>query len=519
MQHSFKYDQNSAVVETQQGKVRGYMEDALTIFKGIPYAHSVRFHAPEKVKPWEGTLDATSYGYVCPLLDLTGRPNGELLVPHRYWVMNEDCQNLNIWTPGCDDGKRPVLVWLHGGGFEAGSAIEHIAYDGASMSQNGQVVVVTINHRLNVLGYFDLSDFGEEYANSGNAGTDDIIAALQWIKENIASFGGDPGNVTVFGQSGGGAKVTTLLQTPAADGLFHKGVNMSGVIGPVLADATGSGKELAEAILQELSLKDVKELETVPYALLAAAYVKLRPSFAAAGKYVGGRPHPNAFYKGTPVENGFRPESEKIPMMIGSVFGEFTSFIPTPYDKGQLSVRDGEAMVKKVLGEEAAEKLLPLFTEAYPERNPVDLLTIDYIFRWPEQEYLRKRSALNTCTYAYLFDEDMPVDGGRTPWHCSDIPFFFRNLDLVPVAAGAENARQLEQQIFESLMAFARTGNPNNDRIPEWPASTSTEEYTMLFGKESKVRTNYDHKLIEAVVQYGAVLGEYMKENAGKIQH
>ena len=239
MSYQFSYDPQTAVVETTQGKIRGYEYRNLSVFKGVPYAQAKRFHAPEPVEPWEGVLDTTSFGYVCPLLDMP-KPNGELLVPHRYWIMNENCQNLNIWTPGCDDKARPVMVWLHGGGFAAGSAIEHIAYEGENMAIHGDVVVVTINHRLNVLGFCDLSAFGEEYANSGNAGMDDIIAALQWIHDNIAKFGGDPANVTLFGQSGGGAKITTLLQMPAADGLFAKGINMSGVIGPVLAQSASA---------------------------------------------------------------------------------------------------------------------------------------------------------------------------------------------------------------------------------------------------------------------------------------
>ena len=242
MGKKFIYNDKTAIVETDKGRIRGYFYDGMFIFKGVPYAKARRFHAPEPVDAWEGVKETTSFGYVCPLMDMD-RPNGELLVPHRYWVMNEDCQNLNIWTPGLDGKKRPVMVWLHGGGFFAGSAIEHIAYEGENMCKEGQVVVVSVNHRLNVLGYCDLSDFGEEYANSGNAGTDDLVAALKWIHDNIERFGGDPENVIIFGQSGGGAKVTTLLQTPAADGLFAKGIVMSGVIGSTLGDSNGSGKK------------------------------------------------------------------------------------------------------------------------------------------------------------------------------------------------------------------------------------------------------------------------------------
>ncbi|MDO5425762.1 MAG: carboxylesterase family protein [Eubacteriales bacterium] len=519
MEHQFISNPETAVVATKQGKVRGYVYDNISIFKGIPYAKARRFHAPEPVEPWEGVLDATSYGYVCPLLDLP-KPNGELLVPHRYWVMNEDCQNLNVWTPACDGEKRPVLVWLHGGGYEAGSAIEQVAYEGENMCRVGQVVVVSINHRLNVLGYCDLSDFGEEYANSGNAGTDDIIAALKWVQENIAAFGGDPGNVTVFGQSGGGAKVTTLLQTPAADGLYHKGMNMSGVIGPILADAKGSGKELAQAMMDELGLKDVKELETIPYDALANAYKKVRPVLEKEGKYVGGRPHPNAFYLGTPDEVGFRKETAQIPLLVGTVYGEFSSFRAPGYDKHKMTVEEGERMIEEIVGKEAAGQLLPLYKEAYPERNPVELCTLDFLFRLPTQDYIRLRSALNDCTYAYLFNYDLPLDGGREPWHCSDIPYVFYNTELVPITQEAGVTEKLEKEIFDSVMAFAQSGNPENPAVPKWPASSGEEERTMVFGKETKLRRNFDAELVPLAAKYlGPALAKEAEKNKANIQH
>lgn len=513
MEHLFTYHADKALVQTKQGTVRGYCYDGISIFKGIPYARAERFHAPEPVKSWEGILDATSYGCVCPLLDL-GKPHGELLVPHRYWVMDENCQNLNVWTPECDDKKRPVLVWLHGGGFRDGSAIEQVAYEGENMCREGQAVVVSINHRLNVLGYCDLSDFGEEYANSGNAGTDDIIAALRWIQENIAGFGGDPSNVTVFGQSGGGAKVTTLLQTPAADGLYAKGINMSGIIGPVLGDSKGSGKNLVEAMMAELRIDDVKELERVPYSVLASAYKKVSPALEKEGKYVGGTPHPNAFYKGTPEENGFRSETAHIPMLIGTVYGEFTSFVSTVCDKNKVSVDEGEEAVRQKFGAEKAAELLPLFKKAYPERNPVDLLYLDFLFRYPTQNYIRLRSALNDSTYSYLFNQDLPVDGGRTPWHCSDIPFVFHNTKLVPASQLPGVTEKLEKQIFGCVMAFAHTGNPNHALLPEWPASKPGQEYTMVFDKETGARFNFDAELMPLFAKYMAPL--FTKEDGDR---
>lgn len=519
MEYQFVCNAETALVETAQGTVKGYIYDGLFIFKGIPYASAKRFHAPQPVKHWEGVLDAGSYGCVCPLLELP-KPGGELRVPHRYWVMDEDCQNLNVWTPGCGDEKRPVLVWLHGGGFEAGSAIEHIAYEGENMSRIGQVVVASVNHRLNVLGYCDLSDFGEEYANSGNAGTDDIIAALRWIHENIEKFGGDPENVTVFGQSGGGAKVTALLQSPAADGLFVKGINMSGVIGPLLADSIGSGKDLAYALIEELNIRTVKELETVPYAALAAAYRKVRPILAAEGKYVGGTPHPNAFYAGVPEINGFRSETARIPLMVGTVYGEFNSFAAPTYNKQEMTNEEGEEAVRRKLGNETAKLLLPLYKEAYPERNPVDLLTLDFLFRLPTMQYIRQRSGLNSCTYSYLFNLDLPIDHGCTPWHCADIPYVFHNTELVQATQEAGVTKKVEKQIFDSVMAFAKTGNPNNASVPFWPESTPEKENTMVFGKTAELRCNYDRQLIPMAAEYiGPILKKEAEENREKVQH
>lgn len=519
MAHSFIYDSKTAVVQTDKGKIRGYVYDGIHMFKGIPYARAGRFHAPEPMEPWDGIYDTTNYGFVCPLLDPNPKPNGELAVPHRFWAMNENCQNLNVWTPACDTQKRPVMVWLHGGGFEAGSAIEQIAYEGENMCRLGDVVVVSVNHRLNILGYFDLSDFGEAYANSGNAGTDDIIAALGWIHSNIEKFGGDPDNVVVFGQSGGGAKVTTLLQSPAADGLIAKGINMSGVIGPLLADQAGSGRDLAEALMRELNITSVEELEEIPYVQLAEAYKKIRPALQAEGKYVGGAPHPNACYAGEPIANGFRKETASVPLMVGSVFGEFASFAPCPYDRANMTAEEGWNAVKDVMGEEAVRELKPLYEAAYPERNPVDLLTLDFIFRLPEQQYIKLRSEGNDCTYSYLFNPDLPMDGGKTPWHCADIPFFFHNTELVPVSQVEGVTERLEKEIFDSVIAFARTGNPSNPML-EWRACTASEEHTMVFGPASGIRTNFDAELIPLLAKHmGPVFERMMQAASGNIQH
>ena len=518
---SFRYDPAAAVAETDRGPVRGYAWHGVNIFKGIPYAAARRFHAPEPVKKWEEALDCTSFGFVCPLLSQE-RPRGEIYVPHRFWPADEDCLNLNIWTPGNDSKRRPVLVWLHGGGYSAGSAIEHIAYEGENMALYGDCVAVSVNHRLNVLGYLDLSAFGKEYENSGNAGGDDIIAALKWIKNNIAAFGGDPGNVTVFGQSGGGGKVTTLLQSPAADGLWHRGINMSGVLDGLMADETHSGEAFVTDLAQRLDLPGVRCLEDIPYPLLAKGYMELSREYAAAGGYTGGRPHRNRFYLGDPSQAGFRKETAHIPLMVGSVFGEFSSFQPFAFDR---SLKDAEARetIGKLFGGDGTDEVCDLFRATYPERPMMDLLNLDTVFRGPEIGYIRSRSALNRSTWSYMFNQDMPVDGGRTPWHCADIPFVFRNTSFTPYTQIDGVTEKLENQIFDSVMAFARNGDPNHAGIPHWAASSPEEEVIMIFDADTRAKVNYDHTLIASAArvqaEYFKKMNEKEKARDKNIQH
>lgn len=275
MAKEFFCTKTEPVVQTKAGKLRGFFLDGTYIFHGIRYATAERFQMPKEVEPWEGIKDALSYGYVCPILNQP-QPNGEVMVPHRYWPQNEDCLFLNLWTPSLDStSKKPVIVWLHGGGFSDGSSIEHVAYDGENMSKFGDAVVISLNHRLNVLGYLNVSSLSEKYENSANAGTEDMVAALRWIRDNVANFGGDPDNVTLFGQSGGGAKIWTLMQTPSAFGLFHKGIIQSGVF-DLLPVQENNGKAICHALLEELGIPQAEgeRLAEVPYCQLAEAYKK-----------------------------------------------------------------------------------------------------------------------------------------------------------------------------------------------------------------------------------------------------
>ena len=500
MNRVFKYD-DIPVVQTTVGAIKGYMLDGVYIFKGIPYAAAQRFQMPTEVEPWEGVFDATSYGYTCPLLTQE-KPGGELLVPHRYWLQDEACQNLNIWTKEINpEERKPVLVWLHGGGHITGSAIEQVAYDGFNLAEYGDVVVVSINHRLNILGFLDLSHLDEKYRNSGNAGLADIVAALKWIQRNIAAFGGDAGNVTIFGQSGGGLKVAELMQIQEAEGLFHRCMIMSGITdGKNMPILQGDGRRITTALLNQLGLSeyDAEKLETVPYRILAEAYNKVSPSIAREGCYVGGEPLANDFFPGQPLITGFTEHAKAIPLMVGSVYADCNLDVPS-YNKYELSESEMKVLIQQQYGNQT-EKAIELFKAAYPSKKIVELLNIDRSFREPSKA-LAKAHCLGGMnnTYLYNFALDFPYQHGKEPWHCADIPFFFHNTDKVEICAIPEGPGQLEEIMSGALISFARTGNPNHSGMPRWPYVTPEKEPTMIFGSECTVANNYDDGLLELI--------------------
>ena len=267
----------TAIANTESGLVAGYLENGIQIYKGIPYAKAERFMPPVKAEKWEGIRSSRDYGPTCP----QGRRMGWYRDEHAFafnWddgYADENCMRLNIWTPGTKcTKKRPVMVWLHGGGYSAGSGQELISYDGTNWAQKGDVVVVTLNHRLNVLGFLDLSAYGDKYATSGNAGLLDIVAALQWINSNIEAFGGDPQNVTIFGQSGGGGKVSTLLATPSAKGLYHKAIVQSGSM--LRTMESKYSRRISSALVEELGLQpsQIEEIQPMSYEKLLVASQK-----------------------------------------------------------------------------------------------------------------------------------------------------------------------------------------------------------------------------------------------------
>nr|HQU55426.1 carboxylesterase family protein [Saprospiraceae bacterium] len=263
-----------AVANTENGQVRGYIHNTIFTYKGIPYAEAKRFETPGKPQPWTGIRSSMTYGPVAPLVDptTTVMDESEFVFHHDWGYTSEDCMRLNIWTPALDGKKRPVLFWMHGGGFTAGSSQELPSYDGESLAKSGNVVVVSINHRLNILGFLDLSAYGDPFKTSANNSMLDLVMALQWVRDNISNFGGDPGNVTIFGQSGGGAKVNTLMAMPMAKGLFHKAINQSGAIRSDMFEKPVT-QAIGAAVLEELGIApgEVAKIQEIPFDLLAAA--------------------------------------------------------------------------------------------------------------------------------------------------------------------------------------------------------------------------------------------------------
>jgi para-nitrobenzyl esterase len=512
----------NAVVETTAGKVHGFARDGIQTFKGIPYAATTegsgRCVAPAKPKPWAGIRSSMYYGPTCPQAPRTGwlKDENAFLFQWDDGQPGEDCLRMNLWTPGLNDGrKRPVMMWLHGGGWAAGSGQEQPAYNGENLSRRGDVIVVSLNHRLNILGYLNLAAYGEKYADSANAGVLDLVVALEWVRDNITAFGGDPGNVTIFGQSGGGAKVSTLASMPMAKGLFHKGVVQSGST-LRLGDAEAAAK-LAAAVVAELGLSKatIDKIQTIPYTcLLEAGEVamrKLQPSPPLGGP---GVPAP----RGTAQRMGFSPvvdgkyvtrhpfdpdapgESANVPMLIGTVMNEQS---PSMFDAAL------ESMTEDQMKERAARRygaqtamVVDAYRKAYPSVKPVELLSRMLSVRTNAVMQAERKAAKGSApAYMYLFSWQTPVLNGRPrAFHCSEIPFVFNNTDVSAFATGGTTeARELGGKVSDAWINFARHGDPNHGGLPKWPAFTAESGPVMIFDKTCEVKNDPDRELRKVV--------------------
>ncbi len=495
------------VAMTDKGAVRGLKIDSTYIFRGIRYAIAKRFHAPEETESWEGVKEAYQYGYVCSELS-TPVPHDQFNVPHFFYPQNENCQFLNVWTQSLNpERKRPVMVWMHGGGWFSGSSVELLAYDGENLSATDDVVVVSMNHRLNVLGYLDLSAYGEEYKNSVNVGLMDLVAALQWVHRNIANFGGDPDNVTIFGQSGGGAKVLSMMQTPAADGLYHRVIMESGGMGgsggpEAVEKIRENAQETAALVLKYLKIapENVKEIETVDWYDLAQATMNAIYTMNERGKRVNWAPIADGeYYLGHPLDFGFRKETIGIPLMVGTVLGEFSGNFDQKIGdqiKNRWDEETREKHIRERFGNltEAVEAAMQL---AYPDRNPADVLFLDTGMRRQTLNFAKERAKAGGPTWNWMFNLESPFNYGTVPWHNAEEPYVFRNSAYIEAQYIPEVSEHLEDQMAGAWVQFAKTGDPNHDLIPEWPCVTGDSVPTMCFDAVTDLRIDHDKQLME----------------------
>ncbi|GAT61742.1 carboxylesterase/lipase family protein [Paludibacter jiangxiensis] len=501
---------SKAVVQTDCGKVRGFIHKGTFIFKGIPYAEAERFMPPVRVKNWDGIRSSMTYGPVCPLEPMNSvNDESEFIFHHDWGYQNEDCLRLNIWAQGINDtNKRPVMVWLHGGGYSAGSSQELPSYDGENLSKKGDIVLVSINHRLNVLGFLDLSAYGEKYHQSANVGMMDIVAALQWIKNNIAQFGGDPDNVTIFGQSGGGGKVITLMNAPSAKGLFHKAISQSGVVSNFREPAIT--KQISAEVLTELKLNpsQVDSLQKIPYNILIAAskkaIAKVQQKLASEGKISG-----DVNIGWSPVLDGFflhyQPSdakataiSKEIPLLIGSTKNEFIPSLSNPKLR-HGTIADITSYINNIY-KDKAEAYIDAVKQAYPGDNrPSDLIDIDLRFRAGVLSEAKLKSTTGSApVYMYLFGWQSPVmDGDYKAMHCFELPFVFNNIGRCEeMTGGGKAAYELADKISQAWINFARTGNPNHKGLPEWPVYSVENGALMYFDNKCVVKNHHDDCLM-----------------------
>jgi para-nitrobenzyl esterase len=506
------------VVETACGKVRGYVTNGVNTFRGIRYGATTmgknRFLPPKKPEPWTGVRDATSYGYSAPQTDPSTRgtvvpesPIAKILAASDGFraapAENEDCLFLNVWTAGLGAArKRPVMVWLHGGGYSMGTA-SSLLYDGANLARRGDVVVVGVNHRLNAFGYTHFGDLGgPEYAHSGNAGQLDIIAALQWVRDTIDRFGGDPKRVMIFGESGGGGKVSMLLASPPAKGLFHAAVIESGP-GVKMGERAPATKA-AEMLLAELKLdaRRLPEIHNLPTDTILSAYFAATAALArqkgSGGGLGGGAFGPVLDPIDLPA-HPYHPTatrlSEDVPVMVGWNKTEATAF---SFGDEPLFALDEAGMKKRIepLAGPETDKLIQAYKSQFPKLSPsgIYFYISSYSMMGSGSVTIAERKAAlgRAPAYLYRLDWETPVDNGKliSP-HGLEMPLVFNNVDRGGdgLTGGSAEARNLAARMSEAWVAFAATGNPNSEKsgLPKWPLYDSAKRATMIFDTQSKV--------------------------------
>jgi len=500
---------DSPVVETASGRVKGITSDGVHVFKGIPYGASTsganRFMPPRKPEPWVGVREAVTYAGRSPQAP-AAQQRPELATvwgPVDTLPVGEDCLTLHVWTPGLDNARRPVMVWLHGGAFSYGSA-NSPRYDSTRLARRNDVVVVAVNHRLNIFGHLDLSQVGgERFAQSGNAGVLDLIAALEWVREHAARFGGDPGNVTIFGQSGGGGKVSALLAMPRAKGLFHKAIIQSGA--SVRFAERERTTRLADAVLKHLGLRSdqFEALQALPLERLQEAVVPAqatlpRPRYPLLDRYNFGPVIDGSLLPQQPFDPGAPAVSDDVPLMIGDTKDESAIFL-APDDavwNRTISEEDLHKRVAAVAGD-AADSLLAYYKRRDPFATAADrLITALTASNFAVRSVLlaeRKAARGRAPVWKYSFDWETPAFGGRLKSsHSVEVPFVFDTLGVIGEAHHKPQAQALADRVSRTWATFARNGDLANEAIPAWPAYTAGRRATMLFDDECRVSDDPD---------------------------
>ena len=482
-------------VETSLGRLRGVEDDGLHVFRGVPFARppvgALRFRAPQPAEPWTGVRDATSFAPTAP----QGERAIGFLPAGKPEPRSEDCLYLNVYTPGADDVRRPVLFWIHGGGFTGGSGSSPI-YDGAHLARRGDVVVVTINYRLGALGFLDLGEDGD-----ANTGLLDQIAALRWVRENIARFGGDPDQVTIFGESAGGMSVGTLMGTPAAQGLFRRAIPQSGAAHNV--QSRESAARTRATLLAELGLDSPASLRDVPVAELIAAQMQTLMK-ARSSENIG-----MAF---TPVLDGdVLPQSpleairagsaRGVDVLVGTTRDEWNLF--RLMDPGGESLDEAGALKRLSARVSEPQRNAQRVYETYRKARegkaregqtssePIEVFTAietDRVFRIPAIRLAEAQRAHTDRVYKYLFSwESKLFDGRLGSCHALELPFVFGTLGLEGLrgwAGKGPDAERLSRRMMDAWLAFARTGDPGSADLPDWPAYDEEHRATMVFDRE-----------------------------------